>query len=50
MKTLSSNQEMKSNSSVLGKKKKGGRKSPKLKSMELGCKRPGEIPRISVWV
>ena len=55
MKTHSSNQEVKSNSSVLGKAKKkggggGGRKSPKVGSLELGCKRPGEISRISVWV
>ena len=28
----------------------GGRKSPKVRSLELGCKRPGEISRISVWV
>ena len=42
MKTLSSIQEMTS-ISVCGAKQKGARKSPQVRILELGCKRPGEI-------
>ena len=52
MKTLSSNQEVKSK--CIGQSKKGGgggggaHKCPKVRSLELGCKRHGEISQIYV--
>ena len=33
---------------MCGAKQKGARKSPQVRILKLGCKRPGEISRISV--